>query len=161
MCWFGARISHIFLLRVISQLRAEVTCRNRFEISSLKLTWLCWTWICLAFALFVIQYVNLYQQPGSSILRRCGILIYSAWEGLRCWFGDTVVNGKMSLFENLSWDLTGIFVRMPASVAHLDASPTGDQEVAGLTPPQVGNILSWRLIMKYFLRYEILSLPLI
>ena len=30
--------------------------------------------------------------------------------------------------------------------------PTGDQEVAGSTPAGVGNILSWRLIMKYFLR---------
>ena len=29
--------------------------------------------------------------------------------------------------------------------------PTGDQEVAGSTPAEVGNILSWRLIMKYFL----------
>ena len=26
------------------------------------------------------------------------------------------------------------------------------QEVAGSTPAEVGNILSWRLIMKYFLR---------
>ena len=30
--------------------------------------------------------------------------------------------------------------------------PTGDQEVAGSTSAKVGNILSWRLIMKYFLR---------
>ena len=30
--------------------------------------------------------------------------------------------------------------------------PTVDQEVAGSTPAEVGNILSWRLIMKYFLR---------
>ena len=30
--------------------------------------------------------------------------------------------------------------------------PTGDQEVAGSTPAKVGNILSWRLIVKYFLR---------
>ena len=30
--------------------------------------------------------------------------------------------------------------------------PTGDQEVMGSTPAEVGNILSWRLIMKYFLR---------
>ena len=30
--------------------------------------------------------------------------------------------------------------------------PIGDQEVAGSTPAEVGNILSWRLIMKYFLR---------
>ena len=37
--------------------------------------------------------------------------------------------------------------------------PTGDQEVAGSTPAEVGNILSWRLIMKYFLRS--FSLPLI
>ena len=29
--------------------------------------------------------------------------------------------------------------------------PTGDQEVAGSTPAEVGNILLWRLIMKYFL----------
>ena len=29
---------------------------------------------------------------------------------------------------------------------------TGDQEVAGSTPAEVGNILSWRLIIKYFLR---------
>ena len=28
--------------------------------------------------------------------------------------------------------------------------PTGDQEVAGSTPADVGNILSWNLIMKYF-----------
>ena len=30
--------------------------------------------------------------------------------------------------------------------------PIGDQEVAGSTPAEVGNILAWRLIMKYFLR---------
>ena len=30
--------------------------------------------------------------------------------------------------------------------------PTGDQEVAGSTPAEIGNILPWRLIMKYFLR---------
>ena len=40
----------------------------------------------------------------------------------------------------------------PASVAQLDARPTGDQEVAGSKPAEVGNILSWSLIMKYFLR---------
>ena len=37
---------------------------------------------------------------------------------------------------------------LPASVAQLDARPTGDQEVAGSIPAEVGNILSWRLIMK-------------
>ena len=47
----------------------------------------------------------------------------------------------------------------PASVAWL-RHPTGDQEVAGSTPAEVGNILSWKLIMKYF-STVILSLPLI
>ena len=36
----------------------------------------------------------------------------------------------------------------PASVAQLDARPTGDQKVAGTTPAVGGNILSWWLIMK-------------
>ena len=40
---------------------------------------------------------------------------------------------------------------VPASVAKLDGHSTGDQEVAGSTPAEVGNILSWRLIKKYFL----------
>ena len=39
-------------------------------------------------------------------------------------------------------------------VAHLDARPTGDQEVAGSTPTEVGNSLSWRLIVKYFLSFS-------
>ena len=46
----------------------------------------------------------------------------------------------------------GAHANLPASVAQLDARPTGDQKVAGSTPAEVGNILSWRLIMKYFLR---------
>ena len=48
-----------------------------------------------------------------------------------------------------------------ASVAQLDARPTEDQEMRrpGFDPRWIGNILSWRLIMKYFLVF--LSLPLI
>ena len=38
-----------------------------------------------------------------------------------------------------------------ASVAKLDARQTSDQEVAGLLLAKLGNILLWRLIMKYFL----------
>ena len=34
----------------------------------------------------------------------------------------------------------------------LDGGPAGDQEVPGLIPAGCGNILCWRLIMKYFLR---------
>ena len=53
------------------------------------------------------------------------------------------VNERNDVIERHSW---------PASVAQLDARPTGDQEFAGLTPAEVSNILSWRLIMKSFLR---------
>ena len=48
-----------------------------------------------------------------------------------------------------------MLIQFPPSVAQLDAPSDwrpGDQEVAGSTPAEVGNILSWRLIMKYFLR---------
>ena len=48
--------------------------------------------------------------------------------------------------------VTMLIPKMPASVAHLDARPTGDQKVMGSTPHGVGSFLSWRLIMKYFLR---------
>ena len=37
-------------------------------------------------------------------------------------------------------------------MAQLVARPTGDLEVAGSIPAGSGNILSWRLIMKYFHR---------
>ena len=50
-----------------------------------------------------------------------------------------------------SYFTTKTYVVELASVAQLDARPTGDQEVAGSNPAKVGNILSWRLIMKYFL----------
>ena len=54
---------------------------------------------------------------------------------------------------------------MPASVTQLDARPTGDQAFVGsggcgLDSCRVGNILSRRLIMKYFFMV-VLSLPLI
>ena len=49
---------------------------------------------------------------------------------------------------------------LPASVAQLDARPTGDQEVAGSTPRRVGNILSWKFDHEIF-STVILSLPLI
>ena len=41
--------------------------------------------------------------------------------------------------------------KLLASVAQSDACPTGDQEVTGSIPAGSANILSWRLIMKYFL----------
>ena len=40
----------------------------------------------------------------------------------------------------------------PASVSQLDASSDWRPGGRGFNPAEVGNILSWRLIMKYFLR---------
>ena len=37
-------------------------------------------------------------------------------------------------------------------LASVAVDPTGNQEVVGLIPAGPGNILSWRLIMKYFLQ---------
>ena len=45
-------------------------------------------------------------------------------------------------------------------LAQLDARPTGDQEVAGSTPAEVGNILLWRFEHEIF-SMVILSHPLI
>ena len=39
-----------------------------------------------------------------------------------------------------------------ASMVQSDARPTGDQDVVCSIPAGSGNILSWRLITKYFLR---------
>ena len=47
-----------------------------------------------------------------------------------------------------------------ATVAQLNARLTGDQEVAGSTPTEVSNILSWRFDFEIF-STVILSLPLI
>ena len=49
-------------------------------------------------------------------------------------------------------DITFLISPGPASVAQLDVPSDWRQEVAGSTPTKVGNILLWRLIMKYFLR---------
>ena len=38
-----------------------------------------------------------------------------------------------------------------AFVAQSDVYPTSDQEVVGSNPARTGNILSWRMIIKYFL----------
>ena len=41
---------------------------------------------------------------------------------------------------------------LPASVAQLDAPSNWRPGGRGFNPAEVGNILSWRLIVKYFLR---------
>ena len=43
-------------------------------------------------------------------------------------------------------------LKQPVSVAQSDARPTGDQPGADSIPSGFDNILSWALVMKYFLR---------
>ena len=74
---------------------------------------------------------------------------------------DTILEGRDS--DSVEWfvffwqgmgtrsDLVIYTVYRPRWLSWM-CRPTGDQEVAGSTPAEVGNILSWRLIMKYFLR---------
>ena len=61
---------------------------------------------------------------------------------------------KLNLLEILSYATfmwSYIKIRRPRWLGW-KRRPTGDQEVADSTPAEVGNILSWRSIMKYFLR---------
>ena len=53
---------------------------------------------------------------------------------------------------SLIWIYTACHFCFWASVAPTDARPTGDQDVAGLTPTRSAYILWWRLIMKHFLQ---------
>ena len=47
---------------------------------------------------------------------------------------------------------TNHLLHMPALVAHMDAPSNWRPGGRGFNPAEVGNILSWRLIMKYFLQ---------
>ena len=61
-------------------------------------------------------------------------------------------NGLLKGSGCTSLEFDQIFKGVPGSTFQSDARPTDDQEVAGLIPIGLGNILSWRLIMKYFLQ---------
>ena len=68
-------------------------------------------------------------------------------------FSDFLYKGICCGYSfELHRQVSAIQMSGPTSVAQLNACSTGDQEVAGSIPAEVGNILSWRLIMKYFLR---------
>ena len=45
-----------------------------------------------------------------------------------------------------------MYYTLKASVAQLDAHPTGDQEVSGSIPAETANFFRADLIMKYFLQ---------
>ena len=53
--------------------------------------------------------------------------------------------------SSLMFNITVILKSSPRWLSWM-RHPTGDQGVGGSTPAEVGNILLWRLIMKYFLR---------
>ena len=46
---------------------------------------------------------------------------------------------------------------LQASLAQLDARPTGDQEIAGSIPARSATFFRGNLIMKYFLRHSLPS----
>ena len=56
--------------------------------------------------------------------------------------------------HNPDLPLAGVNPQKPASVAQLDARPTGDQNVAGSTPAGSVTLFRGDLIMKYFLRFK-------
>ena len=81
-------------------------------------------------------------------------------ENFHFWVVKFSVYLNRLVFVMMRWLIRGIrtFVSSITSVIRRPRwliwmrRPTGDQEAAGSTPAEVGNILSWRLIMKYFLR---------
>ena len=102
-----------------------------------------WMYILLYKCVYVCMYIwdpvglrlrHLYQVEFCSFIVR----YHTAEASLYC--------GHISSFEIFSWNFS-----RPRWLSWMRCL-TGDQEVAGSTPTEVGNILSWRLIMKYFLR---------
>ena len=63
-----------------------------------------------------------------------------------CLWAERLFANKIYFVSYLSY-----LIFMPGPEAGLDARPTGIQEVAG-SILRSGNILSWRLVMKSFLR---------
>ena len=84
----------------------------------------------------------------------CGPIWYSGGCGLDDAGLETFFCGDWSWNIFYSYSLPSAYSRRADRPGWLSwmCQPTGDPEVAGSTPAEVGNILSWRLIMKYFLR---------
>ena len=103
------------------------------------------SWVCLSIRLFVshpsvILSVNTYY--NQVLLQRFWLPIY-VWSHLSeiidIWYWG-IWKGSLPFY-----------IYGPPRWLIWMRRPTGDQEVAGSTPAEVGNILSWRLIMKYIL----------
>ena len=98
------------------------------------------------------QYLSKHSIDFFSLISPQKHVISTYWNGhtkvisLIVWFRD--VRGEFKIFLARLYEVQGGRPRWLSWMRR----PTGDQEVAGSTPAEVGNILSWRLIMKYFLR---------
>ena len=96
---------------------------------------------------------------GMSILFWREINNFDRVISMKVYFKDKSINHPVSFTtdHSKSWFLFYFFYffvsgHFSCSMLSAGACPTGDQEVAGSTLAEVGNILSWSLIMKYFLR---------
>ena len=67
-------------------------------------------------------------------------------------FGSFDWIGTFSIFSPLYSDMVRPLTYCRPRWLNWMCCLTGDQEVAGSAPAEVGNILAWRLSMKYFLR---------
>ena len=78
------------------------------------------------------------------------------WYKFTYWMANSADPDQLASSE-ANWSGSTLFAKavyirvQPRWLSWMRRQP-GDQEVAGSTPAEVGNILSWRLIMKYFLR---------
>ena len=68
------------------------------------------------------------------------------------WWVKAFKAGKFSVEDDTRPGRPKASVTLPASVAQLDGPSDWRPGGCGFDPAEVGNILSWRLIMKYFLR---------
>ena len=117
-----------------------------------------WNVINLQWMIEVTKALSYYQ---NFILQGLSSLAPMMYVCIKSWYCQTLslqksVGKFLPSFMSIillkeDWEFVQMVMQL-ASVAQLDAHPAGDQEAAGSAPAEVGNILSWRLIMKYFLQ---------
>ena len=99
----------------------------------------------------IIGYYRMYEWWAKARMILCsGWAEASAWPRVHgSWLEIMSSSVRLPLeAELIPWlygiSLHTVFYYQPASVAQLNARPTGDQEFVGSTPRRVGNIFSWR-----------------